>query len=57
MYTIQGAVITYQPKANLGCVRLTIFRLFRNKNKISKLSPNSESNQIVKSNDWGERYK
>ena len=32
--------------SNQGCVRLTLFSLFRNKNKISKFSPDSQNNEI-----------
>ena len=31
---------------HLGCIRLTLFRLFRNKNKILKLSADLQSNQL-----------
>ena len=43
-----GYLFNCQKINYLGCIRLTLFRLFRNKNKISKLSPDSQSNQISK---------
>ena len=36
---------TEEGRSNLGCIRLTLFRLFRNKNKISKFSPDSQNNE------------
>ena len=40
LFSNQGKNCVY-----LGCVRLTLFRLFRNKNKISNFSPDSQNNQ------------
>ena len=44
-YANRGSYIKIFPKEyiHLGCIRLTLFRLFRNKNKISRISPDSQN--------------
>ena len=39
-------LVSLLPTLVLGCIRLTLFRIFCNKNKTSKFSPDSHNNQI-----------